>query len=108
MKNGLMAWNIVLTLAVGGLAILYFTGKKSTTSHTKNNVSDTAASTHTRFRIAYFEMDSIEANFRMVKDVKAEINKKELEYSNKLDQIDQTYRNRYNELMQTAKSQADI
>lgn len=49
------------------------------------------------FKIAYFEMDSVEANFNMVKEVKKEISQKDAEYSNNLRQIDQAYKDKYNE-----------
>ena len=52
-------------------------------------------------------MDSIEANFNMVKDVKAEISVKDEEYNRSLGALDQTYRNRYNEYMQKSMSQTE-
>ncbi len=95
MKNGLFIWNVILSLVAGILLFLQFVpGKKS--RHTGNVPGkDSTAANH--FRIAYFEMDSVEANFNAVKDVKAEITAKENEYSNSLNQLDQIYKNKFNE-----------
>ena len=43
-------------------------------------------------------MDSVEAHYSMVKDVKAEIETKESEYNKGVSKLDDTYKNRYNEL----------
>lgn len=95
MKNGMLIWNVVLSLVAGVLLFLQFGPKKNNSGTDKKQPNDTTASNH--FRIAYFEMDSVEANFNAVKDVKAEISAKETEYSNSLNQLDQIYKNKYNE-----------
>lgn len=95
MKNGLFIWNVILSLVAGILLFLQFVpGKKSGDSGKVPGKDSTAAN---QFRIAYFEMDSVEANFNAVKDVKAEISAKEDEYSNSLNQLDQIYKNKFNE-----------
>jgi outer membrane protein len=94
MKKELLIWNVVLTLAAGYLLFLQFGSKKNTATAVKSSGSDT---TTNKFRMAYFEMDSVEANFNAVKDVKAEINVKDIEYNNSLNQLDQTYKNKFNE-----------
>ena len=94
MKNGLLVLNVVLTLAVGYLLVMQFSKKKNITATGKSNGTDTL-SIASPFRIAYFEMDSIEANFLMVKEIKADISKKEEDYNYKLNQIDQTYKDKY-------------
>jgi len=97
MKNGLLAWNLVLTIIAGYLLFSHFSkksdkvdgaGKVSSKDHSKDSSS---------FRIAYFEMDSIENNFDMVKAVKAEIAKKDEEYNYGLGQLDYTYQKRLSE-----------
>lgn len=96
MKNSLMIWNVILSLAVGVLLFFQFGSKKKNASKGNNSVViDT--SVNRQFRIAYFEMDSIEANFNMVKDVKAEINARDIEYSSNLNQLDETYKKKFNE-----------
>ena len=95
MKNGLLIWNVVLSLVAGLLLFLQFGHKKNSAGLSKTPAKDSTAGNH--FRIAYFEMDSVEANFNAVKDVKAEISAKETEYSNSLNQLDQIYKNKFNE-----------
>jgi len=95
MKNGLLIWNVILSLVAGLLLFLQFSSKKNNPGTVKAPLKDSTASN--QFRIAYFEMDSVEANFDAVKDVKAEINSKETEYNNSQNQLDQVYRNKYNE-----------
>jgi len=97
MKNGLLIWNVVLSLVAGYLLFMQFKSKKSTATETKIPVSDTATN---KFRMAYFEMDSVESNFMVVKDVKEEIDKKDIEYNNSINQLDQAFKNKYNEYSQ--------
>jgi outer membrane protein len=96
MKNGLLVWNVLLTLLAGYLLVAHFSDKRRTGSDTKTVSNDTSR-TSSNFRIAYFEMDSIEANYLMVKDMKAELSKKEDEINNELDQMTKQFgqRNEY-------------
>lgn len=77
MPKGLLAWNIILSLLVAFLLFKQFTpGGKTRTVGSTTSTSDT---THFngQFKMAYFEMDSIAANFDLVKDLKSELAKKE-------------------------------
>lgn len=96
MKNGLLIWNVILTLAAGYLLFNQFSSKKSK-GIAMNMAGGDSAVNSAGFKIAYFEMDSVEANFNMVKEVKKEISQKDAEYSNNLRQIDQAYKDKYNE-----------
>ncbi|RYY57151.1 MAG: OmpH family outer membrane protein [Chitinophagaceae bacterium] len=100
MKNGILVWNVLLTIAAGVLFFLYFGNKKTATTPAGKPA---AAATADGFRIAYFEMDSIENNFDKVKDVKSEIAKKEEQYSNGLSSLDNTYRKRVQDYQQRAQ-----
>lgn len=84
MKNALLIWNVLLTLLTGYLLFQQFggSGKKQTAS---NAVSSTEGQA---FRIAYFEMDSIENNFDKVKDVKKEIEDKDAYYNSELAKLE--------------------
>jgi outer membrane protein len=95
MKNGLLIWNVVLSLVAAILLFFQFGPKKNNKGTGKIQAKDSIISD--QFRIAYFEMDSVEANFNMVKDVKAEIDVKDIEYTNSQNKIDQTYKNKFNE-----------
>ncbi len=96
MKNGLLIWNVLLTLVCGFLLISHFGGKGGKAGAKKGNGDTT--SLMTSFRMAYFELDSVEANYKYVQDVKKEIAQKEDAYNNESKRIDQTYRNKYEEL----------
>lgn len=107
MKNGLLIWNVALTLVAGYLLYSHL-NKKSGVKKPEILRAEGGTDSTSVFRIAYFEMDSVEAHFDMVKDVKAEIGKKDEEYSNQLSRIDMTYNNEYNKLANNAKSQQEV
>ncbi|GAA4326574.1 OmpH family outer membrane protein [Flaviaesturariibacter amylovorans] len=98
MKNGLLALNVVLLVAVGVLFYLHFSSRKATESRPAvaaavNPGSAPAGSC----RIAYFEMDSIESAYAMVKDVKSELGKKEDAMTNELSRLEKDYRSKASE-----------
>ena len=76
MKNGLLIWNVILSLLVGILLVLHFTGNKKNGSASIKPSTDTS-SVNRPFRMAYFEMDSVAANFDLVKELKTELSSKE-------------------------------
>ncbi|MDZ4794258.1 MAG: OmpH family outer membrane protein [Bacteroidota bacterium] len=76
MKNGLLIWNVVLSLLVGFLLVMQFGAKKGKASGSAKSGGD-STDTNSEFRMAYFEMDSIAANFNLVKDLKTEMSNKE-------------------------------
>jgi outer membrane protein len=93
MKNGLLVFNVLLLILVGILFYLHFSSKKLSvagTSAYKSVSRDTSAP----IRIAYFEMDSIENSFAMVKDVKNELGKKEDAVNSELAGLEKKYRNK--------------
>ncbi|RPD50764.1 OmpH family outer membrane protein [Paracnuella aquatica] len=92
MNRGLLLLNVVLLVLVGVLFYLHFSsGKKETP---KAAVSTDAAPAAKEFRIAYFEMDSLEASFSMVKDVKGELARKEEAINTELARLEKTYRDK--------------
>ncbi len=105
MKNGLLIWNVVLTLVVGYLLFTQFSAKKKDVSTTKTVTGDTTQ-TSQEFRIAYFDMDSVEANFDMVKDKKAELNKKEENINSELDKLGRGFQQKYNYYQNQAQAGA--
>ena len=76
MKKELLIWNIVLTLAVVILLFLHFGSKKSGTAGPVRNSTDSSVHDQS-FRIAYFEMDSVAANFGLVKELETELANRE-------------------------------
>lgn len=109
MKNVLLTWNIVLTLAAGYLFYTYYTGKQKSKSRIQAEIAKTVGPSGP-FRIAYFEMDSIESSYEMVKDVKAEITKKNEELGAEIAKLGQEMENRqrYYEQKQHTMSEDDV
>ena len=103
MKNGLLIWNAVLTILSGYLLFTHFNSKKKTDPPVKSSVRDSSF-VNSPFRIAYIEMDSIENNYQFVKDVQAEIDKKEREYNGDLAQLEGTFRKRYDGYQQRSET----
>ncbi len=95
MKNGLIIWNVVLSLLAGWLLFAQFSSKKKSNSSVVKTTTGDTASGNRQFRIAYFEMDSVAANFQMVKEVKAELNQKEEEINAEIDRLSKNLQQKY-------------
>ncbi|HVZ57659.1 MAG TPA: OmpH family outer membrane protein [Chitinophagaceae bacterium] len=97
MKNALLILNVLLLVAV--VYLFFKTSHKSEASASSGG--STASMPHAApgqgFRIAYFEMDSIENNCEMVRDVKSELNKKEEISMTELARMDQQIRDKASE-----------
>ena len=107
MKNWLLASNIVLLVLVGILFYLHFNSGSSKPQ--KNNIASSKFSSDGNvFKIAYFEMDSVENNFYMVKEMKAELNKKEDAISNELSRLEKDFRAKGNEYQSKAESMTAV
>ena len=73
MNRGMLVWNGLLTLVCGFLLYQNWPAKGAIAGP----LSARANSAQSGFRMAYFEMDSIAAHFDMVKELKAEMTKRE-------------------------------
>jgi outer membrane protein len=91
MKNASLVLNVVLLTAVAVLFYLHFSSDKKTEVVKGTTVSSTGSLPKGDFRIAYFEMDSINNSFVLVKDVRAELTKEEEKINSKLAQMQKTY-----------------
>ena len=94
MKNGLLVLNGILLLAVAYLFYLQFSGKKSKPG-SGNTIAHNSDMPKAPFRIAYFEIDSIDANCDQVIDIRSEINKKQMAINAELESLDKSYRDKY-------------
>jgi outer membrane protein len=103
MKNGLLIWNVLLTIALTVLFVFYFKAKKGSASSAKHAVSDTTGSKQD-FSIAYFEMDSVAENFQLVKEVKADLNKREAAISNEMERMGKEFQQKYNYYQKQAQA----
>ena len=89
MKQLFIALNIVLLVLVGILFSLHFDNK--------NKIVKAAAATNTKpvptssLTIAYFEMDSVQANYNYFKDALSQLKKKESVMNDELAGMERTY-----------------
>ena len=89
MKNVSLILNVVLLVAVAVLFYLHFSGKKI--NQTKVASSQQTVEPNASFRIAYFEMDSVNNSFVLIKDVKSELSKEEEKINSELTRLQKTY-----------------
>ena len=108
MKNGLLIWNVVLTLLVGFLLVKELGSGKTKKIDTTKTSADTL-NANKQFRIAYFEMDSIASNFDLVKQLKIELTNREeainKEMSNRSKAIQEKYNYYQNQAQKGSLSQ---
>ncbi|MGV3656960.1 MAG: OmpH family outer membrane protein [Chitinophagaceae bacterium] len=96
MKSGILIFNGILLVLIGILFYLHFSstpGGKAKAAGVKTD-SNNAAAAPADFKIAYFEMDSLEASFSMVKDVKDELSRKEDAVTSELRRMEKSYQDK--------------
>jgi outer membrane protein len=103
MKNGLLIWNVLLSLVAGYLLILQFNSKKSNSTGKSDLSTDTVVNGKP-FRMAYFEMDSVATKFDLVKELKAELNKKDEQNNRELEKLSKNFQDRYNYFQNQAQA----
>ncbi len=107
MKNGLVVLNLILLVAVGILFYLHFSSEKnSTATEKKSEQKDSmgSATSPNSCRIAYFEMDSVAANFEMAKEMQNELEKKEDTINMEMTRLQNSYQQKYINLQQHKSS----
>ena len=103
MRNASLVLNIVLLLAVVVLFYLHFaSGKKA--DGTKPQSANAAGSAKGEGRIAYFEMDSINNSFAMVKDVRTELSREEEKINNDLAGMQKRYNDKFTQFQSQVKA----
>jgi outer membrane protein len=97
MKNGLLILNLILLIAVGVLFYLHFNSAKTgTKSQSKIEQKDPIdSSSQSGCRIAYFEMDSVAANFEKAKEMQGELEKKEEKINSEMNRLQNLYQQKY-------------
>ena len=98
MKKGMIVWNVALTLVAAVLLYYHFTGSGGRSSLTKR------AEPAGPFRMAYFEMDSVAANFDLVKELKAEMQKKEEAINSEMQKMADNMQRKYEYYQQQANT----
>lgn len=104
MKNFIIGLNVVLAIAVAILFYLHFS--KPTTSNAEAGRAVASGS----FKIAYFEMDSVQNQFEYFKEVRNGLLAREQEAGRQLDQYKRNIAGKYQDLQSKAQtlSQAEI
>lgn len=100
-RNFLIAFNVVLLILVGVLFYLHFSSAKKTSAPAVKVADTTPAGS---FKIAYFDMDSIERNYDYLKNVKNELKAKESELNSQLNTLKNRYMSKVNKFQQEAQS----
>lgn len=100
-RTVLLAINVVLLILVGVLFYLHFSSAKKITSDAVS-VADTSPAGP--FRIAYFDMDSIERNYEYLKDVKNELKAKENQLNGQLSGMKNRYMSKVSKFQQEAQT----
>jgi outer membrane protein len=96
MNKILLVLNILLLAAVG---YLYYDHYSYMKSDTHKQVQDKAAVLNS-FKIAYFELDSVQNNYAYYNEVRDDLNKKDQANAAKLNKIKGDYLNKYKEYQQ--------
>lgn len=96
----MLIWNVLLTLVAGYLLISRFSG--SGNNRTGGKPASDTLKTSNQFRMAYFEMDSVAANFELVKEVKTELAKKENDINAEIERRTKDFQQRYSVLQNKA------
>ena len=98
MNKGLLALNIVLLISVAILFFLFFNKKNNASAMIpiRNNYDTVAQKQQTP--VAYFDMDSIEANFFLWKQVQTEVVKREAGINDTINQMRNGFQSYYQKL----------
>lgn len=99
-KKGMLIWNVLLSLVCVVLLYLQFIGGGGSLAGRKSASSLPSGP----FRMAYFEMDSVAANFELVKELKAEMLKKEDSISVEMDRMARNMQQKYNYYQEQANT----
>ncbi len=97
MKNINTILNVVLGIAVAVLFYFQFSGSKPTLA------AGSKAVAAGDFRIAYFEIDSVESQFNYYKEVSNSIQAKAQQNNNELNQLKEVFASKYQELQKNGQ-----
>ncbi|WP_298297871.1 OmpH family outer membrane protein [Hydrotalea sp.] len=106
MKNVLLIVNAILVVAVGYLFYAHFSSK----NHPSTVLSSNNALPAGGFKIAYFEMDSLQNQYILLKEVRSALMTKDQEMGKELSGLENSLRNKYQDLQKKGNtlSQAEI
>ncbi len=108
MKNGLLILNGILLLAVGVLFYLHFNSSSKPDAKPATSTVNNSAPDGDGVRIAYIEMDSLENSFALIRDVKNELERKEVAMNNELTGLEKKYRSKATEYQGQAATMTQV
>ena len=95
MRNISTYLSILALVAVGFLYYLHFKGEKKSVA---NHPGKASAASSNNFRIAYFDIDSLQEKYEYFKDVSGQMKVKESTLTSQMDALQNTYQKRLKEL----------
>ncbi|MBA4198558.1 MAG: hypothetical protein C0459_13500 [Chitinophaga sp.] len=107
MKNFTLGLNIVLLAAVAVLFYLHFSSKKPVATATQGAVNSTNSG---GFKVAYFEMDTLQNQFEYYKEVRSSLLAKDQSMARELSIAENEFAKKYQDFQRTGASlsQADL
>ncbi len=98
MNKVLLILNVILIVAVG-ILYYYFIQYRTEDEH---RVKDANAAVANTFKIAYFNLDSLQEHYSYFREVRDELNKQEAQRTKQLERIRNNYQNKLKEYNQKA------
>ena len=98
MNKGLLILNVILLVAVGVLFFLFLNGKDNPATNTITRSPSDSAAKWQHIPVAYFDMDSVEANFSLFKQMQTEVVKREAGINDTINQMRKAFQNYYQKL----------
>lgn len=102
MRNISTILSIIALALTGVLFYLHFSGKEPK----KDASVDSGKKEHKDFKIAYFDIDSLQSSYTFYKDALEEMKGKETAANTELQELKGRFQNRYQQLQQQVTSQA--
>lgn len=98
MKNISTFLSILALVGVGVLFYLYYSDKKPSAGRSVS--TESKAAQKAEFRIAYFDIDSLQEKYEYFKDVSGEVRTKEASMTSQLNSLQDTYQKRLRQLQE--------
>lgn len=102
MKKTSLALNIILLITVAILYYLHFASKKSCSIEKPSVQNNT--NNNNSFKVAYFEMDSLESEYGYIKEVRNELKNKQSDITAELNKLRKNYQSRITQLQEKAST----
>ncbi|MFM7645349.1 MAG: OmpH family outer membrane protein [Sphingomonadales bacterium] len=99
-KNGMIVWNVLLTI----LGVWLLSQQLGTKGALRVNGKPGNIASAGSFKMAYFEMDSVAANFELVKVLKSEMLKREESINTEMDRLARNMQQKYNYYQEQANT----